>query len=174
MRRPSHAPTEVRHFRRSCLGVPDRRALRTPRYWLEPAANIRRSRYKSKTRGTTNTRPHQRPVAQSTTTTTMIQMASSSRITSDDFRCRKSEFTVVLGYGRRPRLREPEVPKSPPPRIPATPAHSQYARRICVVDQAKLAQVIVTSSGRGAEGRTVMFPVCPLPVNALGEPPERA
>jgi hypothetical protein len=31
-------------------------------------------------------------VAQSTTTTTVIQTASSSRITSDDFRCRRSQF----------------------------------------------------------------------------------
>ena len=68
------------------------------RYRLEPAAKIRRSRYKSKTRGTTNTRPHQRPVAQITTTMTAIQTASSSRITSDDFRCRRSQFIVVLRY----------------------------------------------------------------------------
>ena len=61
-------------------------------YRLEPAAKIRRSRYRSSTRGTTNTRPHQRPVAQSTTTMTVIQTASSSRITSDDFRCRRSQF----------------------------------------------------------------------------------
>ena len=67
-------------------------------YRLEPAAKIRRSRYKSRTRGTTNTTPHQRPVAQSTTTTTVIQMASSSRITSDDFRCRRSQFILVERY----------------------------------------------------------------------------
>jgi hypothetical protein len=56
-------------------------------YRLESAVKIRRSKYKSRIRGATNTRPHQRPVAQSTTTTTAIQMASSSRITSDDFGC---------------------------------------------------------------------------------------
>jgi hypothetical protein len=71
---------------------------RTPRYRLEPAAKIPRSRYKSRTRGTTNTRPHQRPVAQSTTTMTAIQTARSSRITTDDFRCRRSQFIVVQRY----------------------------------------------------------------------------
>jgi hypothetical protein len=57
----------------------------TRRYRPEPAAKIRWSRYRSRTSGATNTKPHQRPVAQSTTTTAAIQTASSSRITSDDF-----------------------------------------------------------------------------------------
>ena len=69
---------------------------------FEPAERIRRSRYRSKTRGTTNARPHQRPVAQSTTTMTAIQTASSSRITSEDFRCRRSQFIVVLRYDQHP------------------------------------------------------------------------
>jgi hypothetical protein len=46
----------------------------------------------STTRGMTKTKPHQRPVAHSATTTTAIQTASSSRSTSDDFRCRRSQF----------------------------------------------------------------------------------
>jgi hypothetical protein len=37
-------------------------------------------------------------VAQSRTTMTAIQTASSSRITSDDFRCVRSQFIVVLRY----------------------------------------------------------------------------
>jgi hypothetical protein len=69
-------------------------------YWPEPAANIRRSKYKSKARGTTKTTPHQRPVAQSTTTTTVIQTASSSRITTDAFRCRRSQFMVAGQYAQ--------------------------------------------------------------------------
>ena len=75
-----------------------------PLYRPEPATKIRRSRYKSRTRGTTNTRPHHRPVAQSTTTTTAIQTASSSRITSDDFRCRRSQFIVAVIPRSRPSL----------------------------------------------------------------------
>jgi len=67
----------------------------TPRYRPEPAVKIRRSRYRSRTKGTTNTKPHQRPVAQSTTTTAAIQAARSSRITSDDFRCRRSQFILT-------------------------------------------------------------------------------
>ena len=47
------------------------------------------------------TRPHQRPVAESTTTMTAIQTASNRRITSDDFRCRRSQFTVVLPYDQQ-------------------------------------------------------------------------
>ncbi|MGH7692902.1 MAG: hypothetical protein ACREOA_09350, partial [Candidatus Dormibacteria bacterium] len=70
--------------RRRC---PDRRALRTPRYRAGPGTKIRRTKYKSRIRGMVKTRPHQRPVAQSTTMMTAIQIASSSRITSDDFRC---------------------------------------------------------------------------------------
>ena len=59
------------------------------------AAKIRRIRYRSRTKGRTNTKPHQRPVAQSTTMTAAIQIASSSRITSDDFRCRRSHVIVA-------------------------------------------------------------------------------
>jgi hypothetical protein len=70
------------------------------RYRPEPAAKIRRSKYKSRIRGTTNTRPHQRPVAHSTTTTTAIQTASSSRITSDDLRCRRSQLIVAAEYAQ--------------------------------------------------------------------------
>ena len=68
------------------------------RYQLEPALNTRRSRYKSRPRGTTNIRPHHRPVAQSTTTITAIHTASSSRITSDDFRCLRSQLIRSLRY----------------------------------------------------------------------------
>ena len=71
------------------------RPSRTLSYRSELAAKIRRRRYKSRTRGTTNTGPHQCPVAQSTTTTAVIQMASSSRITSEDFRCRRPQFIVA-------------------------------------------------------------------------------
>ncbi len=94
-----------RGFRNQRTDAPPRglsgpRTPLTPRYRPEPAAKIRRSRYKSTSRGTTNTRPHQRPVAQSTTTTAVIQTASSSRITSDDFRCRRSQFIVAGQYSQ--------------------------------------------------------------------------
>ena len=59
---------------------------------------IRRSRNRSRARGTTNTRPHQCPVAQSTTTMTATQTASSSRTTNDDFRCHRSQFIIVPRY----------------------------------------------------------------------------
>jgi len=93
---------------------PDRRAVHTPRYPLEPAIKIRRSRYKSRSRGATNTRPHQRPVAQSTTTMTAIQTASSSRIPSDDLRWRRSQLIVPhatrqLAYGILTETRGAEV-----------------------------------------------------------------
>ena len=52
----------------------------------------------------TNTRPHQCPVAQSTTTTAAIQIASISLITRDDFRCRRSQFIVVSCYDQLPFL----------------------------------------------------------------------
>jgi hypothetical protein len=110
-------------------GRPDRRVLRTPRYRLEPAAKIRPSRYKSRTRGMTNTRPHQRPVAQRTTTITAIQTASSSRITSDDFLCRRSQFTVVQCY--RPLQRPPGLwasPTKPEARMSRTPARDPGSR----------------------------------------------
>ena len=67
-------------------------------YRPEPATKIRRSRYRSRTRGTANTRPHQRPVEQSTTTITAIKTASSDRITSDDFRCCRSQSTILPRY----------------------------------------------------------------------------
>ena len=64
------------------------------RYRLGPSARIRPSRYKSSTRGMTNTNPHQRPVAQSTKTMTAIQTAKNSRSAIEDFRCRRSQIVT--------------------------------------------------------------------------------
>jgi hypothetical protein len=40
---------------------------------------------------------------------TAIQTASSSRITSDEFRCRRSQFIVALHYNRRSWASRPSV-----------------------------------------------------------------
>ena len=131
-------------------GRPDRQALRTLGYRLGPAAKIRRSRYKSRTRGMTNTRPHHRPVAQSTTTMTAIQTASSSRITSDDLRCRRSQFIVVLRYDQlafgHPR-RKPEVLKSPAPTgVPADVLGPERRRTGRSPHTAMSEQLVITSA----------------------------
>lgn len=115
-RRAPHGPTDAVISANDCPSRKGSRAvLRTlafvamqspadataaPRYRPEPASKIRRSRYRSRTNGATNARPHQRPMAQSTTMTMVIQTASSSRIASADFRCRRSQFIVAARYSQ--------------------------------------------------------------------------
>ena len=108
---PRHLPDSHRAMRQARAGP----AL-TPRYRPESAVRMRRIRYTSRRRGRMNTRPHQCPVAQSTTTMAVIHTPSSSRITSAAFWCRRSHL-IVSRLPRSGRLATRKV-RSAAPRAP--------------------------------------------------------